>query len=113
MMDGCSKWPEASKDERAAIVNGVGPRWAPVGIRRALTLLSGTFFAEASWQHHDWGYYWGCPSRTECDRRFLAAMLRDASLAGATWRMAAACALAWAFWVAVRLGGWVSYGKRK
>lgn len=89
--------------------NGVGPWWAPACVRRALTWLSSWFFSEASWEHHDIGYARGRPSRAKCDRRFLAAMLRDASRAGPVWRMVAACTLAWIFWTAVRLGGWISY----
>ncbi len=108
----CPRWADASPEERAQIVNGVGPRWAPAPVRALLTRLATAFFDEASWDHHDWGYYWGCPARAECDRRFLAAMLRDASRAGPVWRMTLANALAWLFWAAVRLGGWASYGRR-
>lgn len=83
----------------------------PGPARVALTRLSGCFFLTASWDRHDVGYARGCPSRAECDRLFLAAMLADAGQAGPVWRMAGCTVLAWGFWVAVRLFGWASYGR--
>ena len=94
-------------------MNGVGPWWAPGPVRSALTALSGLFFSEASWMRHDLGYARGRPARRECDRRFLAAMLRDASRLESEWKMAGASVLAWVFWVAVRVGGWTAYGHRR
>lgn len=89
--------------------NGVGPWWFPAPLRRGITAVSGLFFATASWDRHDEGYERGSPARSECDRKFLAAMLADAGQAGPVWRMAGCTVLAWGFWVSVRLGGWASY----
>lgn len=89
----------------------VGPWWFPKPLRQALTWLSGLFFDTASWEKHDEGYARGHPSRAECDRLFLAAMLLDASQAGPVWRMLVCSLLGWAFWVSARVGGWLSYGK--
>ncbi|KQI67056.1 hypothetical protein AN189_17695 [Loktanella sp. 3ANDIMAR09] len=82
-------------------------------MRRGLTRVSGLFFNEASWMRHDEGYHAGHPSRVECDRKFLQAMLRDASETTTTARVFACCVLAWVFWAAVRIGGWASYGRSK
>ena len=90
-------------------VNGVGPEWAPPGVRHVLTLLSGLFFSEASWTKHDEGYARGCPSRFVCDMKFLKAMLRDAAELSGPVKMAAGGMLAWTFWIAVRLLGWTTY----
>lgn len=90
-------------------MNGVGPWWFPAALRLAITRLSLVFFLTASWDRHDEGYGRGFPARAECDRKFLAAMLADAAQAGPAWRMAGGTALAWAFWLAVRVGGWASY----
>jgi len=94
-------------------VNGVGPYWWPAWARAWLTTWSGAFFKEASWQRHDRGYARGTPARAECDRLFLAAMLRDAARAGAVWRMGACCGLAWLFWAAVRVGGGPSWRRAR
>lgn len=91
--------------------NGVGPAWAWSWVRRLLTALSGLFFCEAGWREHDVGYGRGFPSRSVCDRKFLQAMLRDASETTTTPRVIACCALAFSFWVMVRAFGWASYGK--
>jgi len=100
----CKRWP---------VPNGVGPWWFPRHIRAALTSLSSVFFVTASWDRHDQGYARACPSRAECDRKFLAAMLTDAGQAGPVWRMAGCTVLAWWFWVMVRLFGWASYGAKE
>jgi hypothetical protein len=92
--------------------NGVGPWWFPSWARRLLTWLSGLFFDEASWVKHDEGYAAGNPSRCECDRKFLQAMLRDASETGTTLRVFACLGLSVFFWIMVRLFGWLSYGRR-
>ena len=98
---------------RPARPNGFGPWWMPAPVRAVLTRFSAWFFDEASWQRHDIGYAHGYPSRAEADRKFLAAMLRDASQAERVWHMAAACVLAWLFWGVVRLFGWMSYGRAR
>lgn len=94
------------------MMNGVGPWWLPAGARRVLTSVSSAFFVTASWDRHDEGYARGFPSRRECDRQFLAAMLLDAGRAGGEWRMAGCTALAWVFWMLVRAFGWASYNRK-
>ena len=92
-------------------MNGVGPWWFPGPIRSVITRLSGLFFQEASWVRHDRGYSRGRPARSECDRLFLNALLRDASR---TTKASRAIACAWLgvfFWIMVRLFGWASYGR--
>lgn len=89
--------------------NGIGPKWFPKWLRRALTRFGSTFFEEAAWDKHDEGYAAGTPSRVECDRKFLQAMLRDASRTTTTPRIAACCILAWVFWAFVRVFGWMTY----
>lgn len=90
-------------------MNGLGPWWFPAWTRTVLTRMGAIFFAEADWDIHDASYAAGSPARWVCDRGFLAAMLRDASLAGSVWRMAACTCLAWLLWALVRLFGWASY----
>jgi len=89
--------------------NGLGPAWFPSPVRSALTGLGRLFFDEASWDHHDEGYARGVPARAECDRKFLMAMLRDASLQPTVARAWACGKIAFFLWVCVRLGGWASY----
>lgn len=89
--------------------NGVGPAWAPAWLRRILTALSGLFFKDAGWREHDIGYGRGFPARHECDRKFLQAMLRDASETTTSARVFACCFLAWVFWIVTRLLGWTRY----
>lgn len=80
-------------------------------IRSVLTAMGRAFFNEASWDHHDCGYARGHPSRAECDRKFLMAMLRDASRQSTIMRAWACVKLAFFLWACVRLGGWASYRK--
>lgn len=89
--------------------NGFGPAWLPVWVRRLMTKFGLLFFDEASWARHDEGYARGYPARHVCDRKFLQAMLRDASHARTTLKVAVSTSLAWAVWAAVRLLGWVSF----
>ena len=89
--------------------NGLGAWWFPAWFRDWLTIRSADFFQEAAWVRHDVGYDKGSPSRKECDRLFLCAMLRDAS---AHYRPATAAALSLLFWACVRIGGWASYNRR-
>lgn len=89
--------------------NGLGPWWFPSPVRRGMTALGASFFDEASWDHHDRGYQRGEPARAECDRKFLMAMLRDASRQPTVLRAWACGKVAFALWLAVRLGGWASY----
>ena len=92
-------------------MNGFGPFWMPEGARKRMTLWASGWFVSASWDRHDEGYARGYPSRAECDRKFLAAMLRDAAGAGPVWRMAVCVWAAWIIWALCRVGGWASYGR--
>ena len=91
--------------------NGLGPWWFPDAIRGALTRLGSTFFNEASWGKHDEGYGAGRPCRAECDRKFLQAMLRDATIAETTARTLACILFALFLWAAVRIFGVFSYNR--
>lgn len=88
--------------------NGLGAWWFPTPLRAWLTNRSAAFFNEASWVKHDIGYSRGRPARHICDRKFLQAMLRDASRHD---RPALCAALALLFWVCVRVGGHWSYAR--
>ena len=96
-----------------SVSNGIGPSWFPAWLRKALTRFGSSFFQEAAWDKHDEGYAVGAPSRAECDRKFLQAMLRDASLTTTTFRVFACTSLAWFFWLCVRLFGWMTYNGRR
>lgn len=76
------RYQDATPEQLARICNGVGPAWAPTPVRKLMTMLSSWFFDEASWNHHDFGYYIGCREccRREYDHKFFMAMLRDALL---------------------------------
>lgn len=89
--------------------NGVGPWWWPAWLRVGFTWFSSLFFEEASWDHHDEGYQHGSPPRATCDRKFMHAMLRDASQADTTARTLACVVLALIYWLSVRAFGWASY----
>jgi hypothetical protein len=89
--------------------NGIGPKWFPAPLRKALTKLGEYFFIEASWEIHDEGYTKGSPDRDVCDRKFLQAMLRDASLTTTTLKVAGCTILAWTFWLFTRVFGWMTY----
>lgn len=91
------------------MTNGLGPSWFPDWFRELLTKFGSSFFDEAAWDKHDVGYHLAIHSRSECDFKFLQAMLRDASRTPKIWRVLVSCMLAWIFWIAVRLGGWMSY----
>jgi hypothetical protein len=88
--------------------NGLGAWWFPAPLRAWLTRKSAVFFNEASWIKHDIGYARGWPARDVCDRKFLQAMLRDASRRD---RPAGSAVLALLFWVCVRGGGSLSYAR--
>lgn len=92
-------------------MNGLGPWWWPAAWRANFTAWASRWFVTASWDRHDEGYGRGHPSRAECDRRFLGAMLLDAGCSATTFKMAGCTIIAWAFWGAVRIGGWASYRK--
>lgn len=89
--------------------NGLGPWWFPAWLRAALTAWAARHFPSLSWQMHDASYDAGSPARWVCDRGFLRAMLGDAIGARRVAVMFALSVAAWAFWVAVRVGGRWSY----
>jgi hypothetical protein len=103
-------WQDLTPEQRCAVSNGVGPEWAPVIVRAAITSLSSRFFNEASWQRHDYGYLIG---ETETDRQyfdqlFFRAMVRDARALNG-WRRVVALILASSFYALVRAFGWASF----
>jgi hypothetical protein len=101
---------DSSAIEAASYVpNGLGPAWFPKWLTRGLTQLGRMFFDEANWGHHDHGYARGYPARAECDRLFLMAMLRDASLQPSVLRAWGCGKAAWFLWGCVRAFGWASY----
>ena len=93
------------------VPNGLGPAWFPKWLTQRLTRLGRMFFDEANWGHHDHGYARGYPARAECDRLFLMAMLRDASLQPSALRAWGCSKAAWFLWACVRAFGWASYAK--
>lgn len=92
-------------------MNGIGPSWFPAWLRKLLTHFGSSFFHEAAWDKHDIGYANADPSRSTCDRKFLQAMLRDASKTSTTFRIFACTVLAWFFWICVRCFGRPSYNE--
>ena len=103
-------YSDATPEQLKRICNGVGPSWAPAPVRKTMTLLSGWFFDEASWNHHDFGYYIGCRERHRryCDSRFFEAMRKDARQQP-FYKMMAAMNLSLFFYLSVRLFGWLSF----
>lgn len=101
---------DLTPEQRKRLCNGVGSDWMPRWLRKLLTLLSGWFFDEASWCHHDFGYTVGYTEvhRLEYDRKFLAAMLRDAGRGGLV-RYVIAVQLSLLFYVMVRVFGRFSF----
>ncbi len=93
------------------MTNGLGPWWFPESFRQGLTMWAARHFVSVSWEKHDAAYAAGEPARWICDRGFLRAMLGDAARADHPAAIAGLSALAWAFWLAVRLFGWLSYGR--
>ncbi len=111
-MDSTSRpsYRDLTPEQRKQLCNGVGSDWQPAWQRKALTKLSGWFFSEASWCHHDFGYTVGHTEahRLEYDRKFLAAMLRDAGRGGFI-RYVIAMPLSLLFYVFVRVFGRFSF----
>jgi hypothetical protein len=111
-----SRWPdfhELTQEQKNMVTNGVGAAWMPTVFRDMATAISSIFFDEASWQHHDYGYFIGGDEfrRWECDWKFLRAMLRDC---GRAWYLViAAVPLSFAFYLSVALFGAFAfrYGK--
>lgn len=104
------RYSDATPEQLKLICNGVGPSWAPPPVRKTMTVLSGWFFDEASWNHHDFGYYIGCRERHRlyCDNRFLKAMFRDC-LRQPVHKFGLAMVLSGSFYLAVRCFGWASF----
>lgn len=104
------RYSEATPEQLKLICNGVGPEWASPALRELITKMSLWFFDEASWNHHDFGYYIGCTEqhRAEYDRKFLSAMLRDAKRIS-WYKRPAAWLLSLVFYSTVRLWGWTSF----
>ncbi len=69
-----------SPDQRAWFGNGVCPFGMFGTLRNLITQGASWFFQDASWQHHDFGYFVGGDrwDRARCDWKFLVAMVRDA-----------------------------------
>lgn len=107
---GRPSYRDLTPEQRKQLCNGVGSDWMPRWLRKLLTLLSGWFFNEASWCHHDFGYAVGHTEahRLECDQKFLAAMLRDAGRGGLV-RYVIAVPLSLLFYVMVRVFGRFSF----
>jgi len=83
-----------------------GPAWMPRWLRQK---LFGWFF-EASCIKHDDGYREGGSElrRLECDWKFLMAMLRD-TFNGPTTKVPLKLVVAISFFIAVRVGGPLSF----
>tara|TARA_R110000868_G_scaffold28911_3_gene107674 strand:- start:21 stop:347 length:327 start_codon:yes stop_codon:yes gene_type:complete len=104
------QWSDLSPEDQQLYGNGIGPEWFPNWLRTLITNLASSYFIEASWQHHDWGYAKGGTEihRINCDGRFLIAMRRDVCRASLL-RKVPAWLLCHSFYIAVRLGGRKSF----
>jgi hypothetical protein len=71
---------DLTPEQQANFGNGAGPRWFPDWLTYIITKWISWFFQDASWRHHDFGYYMGHTEahRKHYDRLFLTAMLHDA-----------------------------------
>jgi len=104
-------WTDLPDEKRRSFGNGIGPWWFPAWFRKWLaTDLSG-FFEEASWRHHDFGYYIGRTERErrEYDGKFFRAMCRDAFRLEHVFGTAFALIISVFFYVSVRLFGWTAF----
>jgi hypothetical protein len=101
------KFTDLIPAQQAHFGNGLGPYWLPDRARRFITSQMSWFFADASWRHHDFGYAVGGDrwDRARCDRKFLAAMWRDALSQERLIAVPLALMLALTFYIAVRIGG--------
>ncbi|MEP2977951.1 MAG: hypothetical protein ABJO86_00610 [Lentilitoribacter sp.] len=91
--------------------NGFGPESWPKKLQQAFNRFSTHYFDEASANKHDEGYALALHSRWHCDKRFLQAMLRDASKQERVSKILICLNLAIIYWLAVRVGGSRNYGK--
>ena len=94
--------------------NGIGPAWFPAWLRLFLTKHVSWFFEDASWRHHDFGYFIGFREahRSEYDWKFFKAMWQDALTQRSHCRLFAvpvACLLSLIFYASVRAFGWRSF----
>jgi len=91
--------------------NGFGPESWPKKLQQTFNRFSTHYFDEASANKHDEGYKLAIKSRWHCDKRFLQAMLRDASKQERFSKIFICLILAITYWLSVRLFGWRHYGK--
>ena len=104
------QWSDLSPEDQQSYGNGIGPEWFPNWLRTLITNLASSFFIEASWQHHDWGYGKGGNEidRINCDGRFLIAMRRDVCRVKRPL-LPVAWLFCYGFYIAVRFGGRKSF----
>jgi hypothetical protein len=91
--------------------NGFGPESWPKKLQKAFNRFSTHYFDEASANRHDEGYKLAVKSRWHCDKRFLQAMIRDASKQERVPKIFICLILAITYWLFVRSFGWRHYGK--
>lgn len=103
-------YDSATPEQLKLICNGCGAAWMPNWLRSALTKTSSWYFDEASWNHHDFGYYLGYKEyhRFEYDNKFLEAMLRD-SRNLVLYKSIFAYILSFTFYGLVRCFGWINF----
>lgn len=91
--------------------NGFGPESWPKKLQAAFNRFSTHYFDEASANKHDEGYKLAIKSRWHCDKRFLQAMVRDASKQERVSKIFICLILAITYWLFVRVFGSRHYGK--
>ena len=109
-MSGRASFHQLGAEDQRLFGNGVGPRWMAPRLRLFITVFASWFFNEASWRHHDFGYFVGGDrwDRARCDAKFFLAMLKDSvRQAGlsAILKIPAALFVSLLFYAAVRLFG--------
>lgn len=98
-------------EQQAHFGNGLGPYWFPDALRGWITDRASWFFDDASWRHHDFGYFLGGDrwDRARCDWKFFLAMCRDALSQTHGWMnvlaVPSALVLSVVFFTFVRIGG--------
>ncbi len=104
------RWNDLSPDFQKRFGNGVGPSWFPAFLRAFITKQSSWFFKDASWKHHDFGYWVGHTKahRKTYDDKFLAAMKHDLKDRGLLTKIGGFI-ISRSFFAAVRLGGGGSF----
>lgn len=101
---------DLSPSQQAMFGNGVGPYWMSDRARQTITGFASWFFKDASWRHHDFGYFVGGDywDRERCDWKFFAAMLRDSVTQSGPlgWVLVpVAIIISLFFYICVRVGG--------